>query len=163
MPMWIIGLIAAGAGLIGVGWQAGGHQAALRRRLNQELEILWRLPEGTREHSDMETCTMMTARKYIRWSRRPLWRRVLFVVERAALIAGAVYVAIRELRHGPLLSQAYRQLITETAMSIASWGIIGVVAIHLGLIVIATTIWASDTSRRGYLFAADLHSSAAVE
>lgn len=77
MTTWIVGLIAACVSLLGVWWQVGGHLSARRRRLQQELEILERLPEGTSVRADMAVHTMKSARRYLWWSRRPLWRRLV--------------------------------------------------------------------------------------
>lgn len=61
MEAWIIGLIASRVSLLGVWWQAGGYLSAQRRRLQQELDIMAHLQEGTSVQADISVHTMQSA------------------------------------------------------------------------------------------------------
>jgi hypothetical protein len=72
----IAAAIAALGALAVAGWQYGGYLSALRRRLNQELEILSKMPPDLAGRAQFQRRVEQRLKIYLEWWHQPWWRRI---------------------------------------------------------------------------------------
>ncbi|GAA2760569.1 hypothetical protein [Actinopolymorpha rutila] len=118
---WVALIVPLLIAVVGWAWTVGGHQALVRRRLSQELEMLQRVPESSRE--EFEAHVEKQIADYLRWIRRPLWWRLtwgsglIFPPLAAAWITYGTFV---ELPKSPTRDAITLSLLTLSA--VGTWG-----------------------------------------